>query len=277
MAPASSPTHFARTRWAFWRRSISRRGAASRPRSSGRDLARLTTRCCGSGRQRCFQRRGSSAYGNRRRACRCCLARGDSGQGGRDWRRRGGAGVFGVAGADERASGRCAENRRQRAGSQLRRCGDRKCCPTCAHALTAAAADHGAWMTPIPIAHHGGRMDVDTLRELLAGLGDTDGGASLETPQLVIERVGECRVVVTGSYHGAVFALAQGIPGRRAGQIAVLRQQDGWPARPVRNRVRARASRRGQRVRAYSRRDRSRVGGGRTRARTVAAGGSRTD
>ena len=55
-------------------------------------------------------------------------------------------------------------------------------------------------------------MDVDTLRELLAGLGDTDGGASLETPQLVIDRVGECRVVVTGSYHGAVFALAQGIP-----------------------------------------------------------------
>jgi len=79
-------------------------------------------------------------------------------------------------------------------------------------ALTAAASDHGARMTPIPIAHHGGRMDVDTLRELLAGLGDADGGASLETPQLVIARVGECRVVVSGSYHGAVFALAQGIP-----------------------------------------------------------------
>jgi colanic acid/amylovoran biosynthesis protein len=79
-------------------------------------------------------------------------------------------------------------------------------------ALTAAAADHGARMTPIPIAHHGGRMDVDTLRELLTGLGDADGGAALETPQLVIDRVGECTVVVTGSYHGAVFALAQGIP-----------------------------------------------------------------
>jgi colanic acid/amylovoran biosynthesis protein len=79
-------------------------------------------------------------------------------------------------------------------------------------ALTAAAAHHGASMTPIPIAHHGGRMDVDTLRELLAGQGDTDGGAALDTPQLVIDRVGDCRVVVTGSYHGAVFALAQGIP-----------------------------------------------------------------
>ena len=62
-------------------------------------------------------------------------------------------------------------------------------------------------------------MDVDTLRELLAGLGDADGGASLDTPQLVIDRIGECRVVVTGSYHGAVFALAQGIPGSRAGQV----------------------------------------------------------
>jgi colanic acid/amylovoran biosynthesis protein len=28
----------------------------------------------------------------------------------------------------------------------------------------------------------------------------------------VIQQIRECRVVVTGSYHGAVFALAQGIP-----------------------------------------------------------------
>ena len=79
-------------------------------------------------------------------------------------------------------------------------------------ALTAAALDYCARLIPIPIAHHGGRMDVDVLRELLKGLGDADGGASLDTPQLVIDRIGECRVVVTGSYHGAVFALAQGIP-----------------------------------------------------------------
>jgi polysaccharide pyruvyl transferase WcaK-like protein len=79
-------------------------------------------------------------------------------------------------------------------------------------ALESAARTHDARMTPIPIAHHGGRMDVDTLRGLLTGLGDADGGASLDTPQLVIDRIGECRLVVTGSYHGAVFALAQGIP-----------------------------------------------------------------
>ena len=73
-----------------------------------------------------------------------------------------------------------------------------------------AARAHDARMIPIPIAHHGGRMDIDTLRELLDG--QDDGGSALDTPQLVIDRIGECRVMVTGSYHGAVFALAQGIP-----------------------------------------------------------------
>jgi len=32
------------------------------------------------------------------------------------------------------------------------------------------------------------------------------------TPAALIERISECRLVVTGSYHAAVFALAQGIP-----------------------------------------------------------------
>jgi colanic acid/amylovoran biosynthesis protein len=71
-----------------------------------------------------------------------------------------------------------------------------------------AARTYHARMLSIPIAHHGGRMDVETLRHLLGG----DGGASLDTPRQVIDRIGECRVMVTGSYHGAVFALAQGIP-----------------------------------------------------------------
>ena len=79
-------------------------------------------------------------------------------------------------------------------------------------ALTAVGQALHARLVAIPIAHHGGRMDVDTLRSLLDGLGDTDGGASLDSPQRVIDRVGECRVVVAGSYHAAVFALSQGIP-----------------------------------------------------------------
>jgi colanic acid/amylovoran biosynthesis protein len=80
-------------------------------------------------------------------------------------------------------------------------------------AFAAAAKALQARMVPIPIAHHGGGMDVDSLKALISGIGDdTDGGAALDSPELVIDRVGECRLVVTGSYHGAVFALAQGIP-----------------------------------------------------------------
>jgi colanic acid/amylovoran biosynthesis protein len=76
-------------------------------------------------------------------------------------------------------------------------------------ALAGAARAHGARLVGIPIAHHGGGMDLDTLRELLDA---DDGAGALDTPRAVIDRIGECRVVVTGSYHGAVFALAQGIP-----------------------------------------------------------------
>lgn len=38
------------------------------------------------------------------------------------------------------------------------------------------------------------------------------GGEAPDDPRAIIDRVGRCRVVVTGSYHAAVFALGQGIP-----------------------------------------------------------------
>ena len=78
--------------------------------------------------------------------------------------------------------------------------------------LIASSRRRHARMIPIPIAHHGGGMDIDTLRTMLPPEDSVDGGAALDTPQSVIRRIGECRLVVTGSYHGAVFALAQGIP-----------------------------------------------------------------
>ena len=47
----------------------------------------------------------------------------------------------------------------------------------------------------------------------LAGFDDeSDGGLSLDTPLKVITQTARCRIVVTGAYHAAVFALAQGIP-----------------------------------------------------------------
>jgi colanic acid/amylovoran biosynthesis protein len=73
--------------------------------------------------------------------------------------------------------------------------------------LATAAARHGAPMLPVPIALQR-ELDTAPLRGLTGG----DGGAELRTPELVIEQVGRCRVVVTGAYHAAVFALGQGIP-----------------------------------------------------------------
>jgi colanic acid/amylovoran biosynthesis protein len=48
---------------------------------------------------------------------------------------------------------------------------------------------------------------------MMAGYDDTsDGGSRLDSVSKVIEQVGRCRLVITGSYHAGVFALSQGIP-----------------------------------------------------------------
>jgi polysaccharide pyruvyl transferase WcaK-like protein len=68
-------------------------------------------------------------------------------------------------------------------------------------------------LVPLPIAHHSAAADAQTIRRLLAGFDDAaTGGTELDSPQKVIAQVARCRVVVTGAYHAAVFALAQGIP-----------------------------------------------------------------
>lgn len=70
-----------------------------------------------------------------------------------------------------------------------------------------------ASLLPLPISFHSSESDVASIRELLAGLDiDSDGGADLDTPAALVAQASRCRVVVTASYHAAVFALAQGIP-----------------------------------------------------------------
>ena len=65
-------------------------------------------------------------------------------------------------------------------------------------------------LVPVPISWEG---DVATLGRLLAGsISTCDAGATLETPSGVVAQVRQCRVLVTGSYHAGVFALANGIP-----------------------------------------------------------------
>jgi polysaccharide pyruvyl transferase WcaK-like protein len=75
------------------------------------------------------------------------------------------------------------------------------------------ARGRGVSILPIPIAFHEWANDQQTIREMLAGFDDgSDGGVSLDTPLKVVKQVSQCRLVVTGAYHAAVFALAQGIP-----------------------------------------------------------------
>lgn len=69
---------------------------------------------------------------------------------------------------------------------------------------------------PLPIARQRD-LDVDTISQLTAPLGNlapgrVHDGRELDTPIKVINHVACCRIVVTGAYHAAVFALAQGVP-----------------------------------------------------------------
>lgn len=79
--------------------------------------------------------------------------------------------------------------------------------------LQAAAREVGATLVATPISRHPDEDDSATSRALF------EGYASVEKPdhdltlvEGLIEEIGRCRVVVTTSYHGGVFALAQGIP-----------------------------------------------------------------
>lgn len=80
-------------------------------------------------------------------------------------------------------------------------------------ALQYVAREKSVPLIPVPIANYQTEDDPKAIQKLLVGYDDdSDGGQDLNTPLKVIEQIGRCRVVVTGSYHAGVFALAQGIP-----------------------------------------------------------------
>ena len=75
------------------------------------------------------------------------------------------------------------------------------------------ARRHNVPLIPVPIAFHAWANDPVAIQQLLKGFDDhSDGGITLDTPLKVIQQAGRCRIVVTGAYHAAVFALSQGIP-----------------------------------------------------------------
>lgn len=78
-------------------------------------------------------------------------------------------------------------------------------------ALENVAAKLETAFIPVPILFRDD-SDFKTVTALVSGYEDRSCGAPVMTPLDVIQRIGRCRVIVTGSYHGAVFALGQGIP-----------------------------------------------------------------
>jgi polysaccharide pyruvyl transferase WcaK-like protein len=68
-------------------------------------------------------------------------------------------------------------------------------------------------LLPVPIAFHDCADDRETIRQMLSELDQVSNEAdALDSPAMLIEQVARCRILVTGAYHAAVFALGQGIP-----------------------------------------------------------------
>jgi len=68
----------------------------------------------------------------------------------------------------------------------------------------------GAELCAVPISFHEGDSDYSSLQKILTSK-QIKNREQLDTPEKIIQQVGECRIVVTGSYHAGVFALSQGV------------------------------------------------------------------
>jgi colanic acid/amylovoran biosynthesis protein len=79
-----------------------------------------------------------------------------------------------------------------------------------ARVIRATAARYNAPVVPVPVAFNAAESDLTRIQSMLATEPFLDDQP--DSPQAVIRQVSRCRVVVTGSYHAGVFALAQGIP-----------------------------------------------------------------
>jgi colanic acid/amylovoran biosynthesis protein len=74
------------------------------------------------------------------------------------------------------------------------------------------ARQHHAQVIPIPISLYAKDSDSKAIKTLVASSDQLEYQENIDTPIQVIQQIGRCRVIVTGSYHAAVFALAQGVP-----------------------------------------------------------------
>jgi polysaccharide pyruvyl transferase WcaK-like protein len=85
-----------------------------------------------------------------------------------------------------------------------------------AETVCEVARDVGARLLAAPVSRYGGGEDLAAVRRLLQPrLSRYDvefESSNLETAAALADLAGRCRVMVTGSYHAAVFALAAGVP-----------------------------------------------------------------
>lgn len=71
----------------------------------------------------------------------------------------------------------------------------------------------GAPVVPLPVSHAPDDDDAASIRLLLSRLDPhSSGGGEIDSAMALIEQVKRCRLVLTGSYHAAVFALSMGVP-----------------------------------------------------------------
>jgi polysaccharide pyruvyl transferase WcaK-like protein len=78
--------------------------------------------------------------------------------------------------------------------------------------LRTAAMRYAAKMVALPISWVPGEEDSETIRTLIAEkIGRAGTRLHIGSLPVVLQQVRLCRIVVTGSYHAAVFALSQGI------------------------------------------------------------------
>jgi polysaccharide pyruvyl transferase WcaK-like protein len=82
-------------------------------------------------------------------------------------------------------------------------------------AITSDAADRrGVTTLALPVSRYRGSSDLEAIHAQSDGQGGQQQVESddIRSPEELVERAARCRVVVTGSYHAAVFGLAAGVP-----------------------------------------------------------------
>jgi colanic acid/amylovoran biosynthesis protein len=79
--------------------------------------------------------------------------------------------------------------------------------------LQQAASALGATLLSVPISRHPDEDDAEICRQLFEGYSSIgEARHDLTLVDGMVQEIGRCRVVLTTSYHGGVFALSQGIP-----------------------------------------------------------------